>query len=245
MRIHTRFTRARILAAVILGPLALAGCGETGGPDAAAAPEDVPESAAGRMSYGAGYALASSVQDQLGEDFHADGFRTGIADALAGGELRVSDDDLEQARDDILARRASSQGQRAATNLEAAREFLAENAAREGITVTASGLQYEVLAEGAEDAPSPTADSEVVTHYTGRLADGTVFDSSEARGQPATFGVSQVIAGWQEALQLMKVGDRLRIWLPPELAYGERGAGGDIPPNAALVFEVELLEIVN
>ncbi len=241
MRIHTLST----LPAFFLGALTLAGCGETSQPDAAATVDAIPASAAGRMSYGAGYALGSSVQDQLGEDFDAAGFKAGIADALAGIELRVSDDELEQARDDILARRASSQSQLAALNLEAARAFMAENASREGVTVTASGLQYKVLAEGAEDAPSPTAESDVVTHYTGRLSDGTVFDSSEARGQPATFGVSQVIVGWQEALQLMKVGDRLRIWLPPELAYGERGAGGDIPSNAALVFEVELLEIVN
>lgn len=238
MRTHTSFT----CAAVVLGTLILAGCADTGTPDAAA--DEPPETAAGRMSYGAGYALASSAQDQLDVDFDAEGFKAGVADALAGIELRVSDDDLEQARDDILARRATVQGERAAANLEAARAFLAENATREGVTVTASGLQYQILTEGDADAPSPTTESRVVTHYTGRLIDGTVFDSSEARGQPATFGVSQVIAGWQEALQLMKVGERLRIWLPPELAYGERGAGDDIPPNAALQFEVELLEIV-
>lgn len=241
MRIPIRST----LAVAMLAALALAGCAENEVPATAAEPQQIPESAAGRMSYGAGYALASSVQNQLGGDFDAAGFESGIRDALAGVELRVSDEDLEQARDDILARRASAQGEAAAANLEEAQAFLAENASREGITVTASGLQYEMLAEGADDAPSPTADSEVVTHYTGRLADGTVFDSSEQRGEPATFGVSQVIPGWQEALQLMQVGDRMRIWLPPELAYGARGAGEDIPPNAALVFEVELLEIVN
>lgn len=241
MRIHSRST----LLAVVLGALVLTGCNETDAPDITPAADQIPDSAAGRMSYGAGYALASSVQNQLSDDFDAAGFQAGIDDALAGVELRVSDADLEQARDDILARRSSAQGQQAAANLEQAQAFLAENANREGITVTESGLQYEVLAEGAEDAPSPSAESQVVTHYTGRLADGTVFDSSEERGEPATFGVSQVIAGWQEALQLMQVGDRLRIWLPPELAYGERGAGGDIPPNAALVFEIELLEIVN
>lgn len=241
MRIHSRST----LVAVVLGALALAGCSETDAPDATSAADQVPDSASGRMSYGAGYALASSVQGQLADDFDADGFQAGIDDALGGVELRVSDAELEQARDEILERRASAQGQEAAANLEEAQGFLAENASREGVTVTASGLQYEVLAEGAEDAPSPTAESQVVTHYTGRLADGTVFDSSEERGQPATFGVSQVIAGWQEALQLMQVGDRWRIWLPPELAYGERGAGGDIPPNAALVFDIELLEIAN
>lgn len=240
MSIHSCFTRATPLLAALI----LVACADHDAAPGTAAADEVPVSAAGRMSYGAGYAVASSIQDQLDADFDAEGFKAGIADALAGVDLRVSDDDLEQARDDILARRASMQGQRAASQLEASRAFLAENAGREGITVTASGLQYEVLSEGAEDAARPTADSEVVTHYTGRLLDGSVFDSSEMRGQPATFGVSQVISGWQEALQLMKVGDRLRIWLPPELAYGERGAGGDIPPNAALEFEVELLEIL-
>jgi len=242
MRIHSSVT----LAPLLIGVMVLAGCTDGSRPEESAAePAAVPESAAGRMSYGAGYALATSVQNQLADDFDAEGFEVGIADALAGVELRVSDEDLEQARDDILARRASVQGEQAAANLEAAEAFLADNAAPEAVEVTTSGLQYEVLSEGAEDAPSPSADSEVVVHYTGRLADGTVFDSSEERGEPATFGVSQVIPGWQEALQLMKVGDRLRIWLPPQLGYGERGAGGDIPPNAALVFEVELLEITH
>ncbi|TVS16218.1 MAG: FKBP-type peptidyl-prolyl cis-trans isomerase [Gammaproteobacteria bacterium] len=233
-------TALALLSALVW--LTLAGCAEppVEGDEQAA---EVPESAAGRMSYGAGFALASSVREQLGEDFDAVGFRAGILDALADRELQVTDAQLEQARDEIVARRDASQGAQAADNLEAARTFLAENANREGVIVTDSGLQYEVLQSG--DGASPGPESQVVTHYTGRLADGSVFDSSEARGEPAQFGVDQVIQGWQEALQLMQEGDRLRIWLPPELAYGSRGAGADIPPNAALVFEVELIEVVD
>lgn len=229
-----------LTAALLL--LFLTGCAESPetGADAAA---EVPDSAAGRMSYGAGYALASSVRDQLGEDFDTTGFRAGILDALADRDLQVSDDELEAARDEIVARRTAGQSERAEANLQQARTFLAENAEREAVTVTDSGLQYEVIREGEGSRPGP--DSEVVTHYTGRLLDGTVFDSSETRGEPARFGVNQVIEGWQEALQLMREGDRLRIWLPPELAYGERGAGDAIPPNAALEFEVELLEVVD
>lgn len=119
--------------------------------------------------------------------------------------------------------------------------FRAENAQREGVVTLPSGLQYEVLAEGDGASPGPT--DRVVTHYHGTLIDGTVFDSSVERGQPATFPVNGVIAGWTEALQLMQVGDKWRLVLPPELAYGERGAGARIGPGATLVFEVELLEV--
>ena len=119
--------------------------------------------------------------------------------------------------------------------------FMEENAARPEVTTTASGLQYEVLVEGT--GPTPSATDTVVTHYHGTLTDGTVFDSSVERGSPASFPVNRVIAGWTEALQMMGVGSKWRLVIPPELAYGERGAGGAIPPNATLVFEVELLEI--
>lgn len=109
------------------------------------------------------------------------------------------------------------------------------------MTTLASGLQYEVLVEG--NGPKPSAEDTVVTHYHGTLTDGTVFDSSVDRGSPASFPVNRVIPGWTEALQLMGVGSKWRLVIPPELAYGERGAGGAIPPNSTLVFEVELLEI--
>ena len=119
--------------------------------------------------------------------------------------------------------------------------FLEENGRREGVVTLPSGLQYEILAEGDGATPGPT--SMVTTHYHGTLIDGTVFDSSVQRGRPASFPVNGVIAGWTEALQLMQVGDKWRLFLPPELAYGDRGAGGAIGPGATLIFEVELLEV--
>jgi len=125
--------------------------------------------------------------------------------------------------------------------LPAADLFLRTNSAREGVTTTASGLQYEVLAGGSGASPGPR--STVVTHYHGTLVDGTVFDSSVERGEPARFGVNQVIPGWTEALQLMSVGDKWRIVCPPHLAYGDRGAGAAIGPNTVLVFEIHLIAI--
>ena len=119
--------------------------------------------------------------------------------------------------------------------------YLAENSTKEGVTTTESGLQYEVLSKG--EGSSPTPQDNVTVHYTGTLTDGTVFDSSVERGEPATFGVSQVIPGWTEALQLMSVGDKFRLVIPSELAYGQRGSGAKIAPNSTLVFEVELLKI--
>ena len=118
--------------------------------------------------------------------------------------------------------------------------FLAENANKEGITVTASGLQYEVIASGS--GATPTLSDTVETHYTGRFMDGTEFDSSVTRGQPLTFPVTGVIAGWTEALQLMQEGDKWKLYIPSELAYGERGVG-PIPPNATLIFDIELLAV--
>ncbi|GAB4529338.1 MAG: FKBP-type peptidyl-prolyl cis-trans isomerase [Amphiplicatus sp.] len=129
-------------------------------------------------------------------------------------------------------------------NAEAARKFLEENARREGVKTTGSGLQYEILAEGPEDGASPTDADIVRVHYEGRLLDGTMFDSSYERGEPAEFPLAQVIPGWTEGVQLMSEGDKFKLFLPPELAYGETGTpNGPIGPNEALVFEVELLEV--
>lgn len=131
---------------------------------------------------------------------------------------------------------------KAQKNLEEGNAFLEKNKARAGVTTTESGLQYEVLTAGT--GAMPTAADQVRVHYHGTLIDGKVFDSSVDRGEPVVFGVGQVIPGWTEALQLMPVGSKWKIYLPAQIAYGERGAGGDIGPNAALIFEVELLEIV-
>ncbi len=122
-----------------------------------------------------------------------------------------------------------------------ARAYLAANAAKDGVKTTASGLQYQVLAAG--EGANPRADDVVLVHYEGRMTDGTVFDSSYSRGQPAAFGVGDVIPGWTEGLQLMRPGAKYRFTIPPELGYGARGAGGVIPPNAVLLFDVELLAI--
>ena len=129
-----------------------------------------------------------------------------------------------------------------AKRAQLATQFMEANAARDEVTTTESGLQYEVLESGNGGA-SPNAQSTVVTHYHGTFVDGTVFDSSVERGEPAEFGVNQVIPGWTEALQLMTVGDKWRIACPPTLAYGEQGAGDSIPPNTALVFEIHLVNI--
>jgi FKBP-type peptidyl-prolyl cis-trans isomerase len=127
-------------------------------------------------------------------------------------------------------------------NLEEGNAFLEQNKAREGVTTTESGLQYEVITAGTGE--KPTAENQVRVHYHGTLIDGKVFDSSVDRGEPAVFGVNQVIPGWTEALMLMPVGSKWKVYLPSNLAYGEQGAGQDIAPNSALIFEVELLEIV-
>lgn len=126
-------------------------------------------------------------------------------------------------------------------NLQTGKEFLEENGKRPEVTTTASGLQYEVLKQG--DGAKPTADQAVTVHYTGKLIDGTVFDSSVERGEPITFALSQVIPGWTEGLQLMPRGSKYRLFIPSNLAYGERGAGRDIGPNETLIFDVELLDI--
>lgn len=145
--------------------------------------------------------------------------------------------------DQVIRRYFEAEGEREGQeNLESGNAFLEKNKAREGVVTTPSGLQYEILTEG--EGPKPTAEDQVRAHYHGTLIDGTVFDSSVDRGEPAVFALNQVIPGWTEALQLMPVGSKWKIYLPSDLAYGERGGGLTIGPNSTLIFEVELLEIV-
>lgn len=146
---------------------------------------------------------------------------------------------LQQKMQDAGRRQAE---QLAADNILAEKNFMAENAKKSGVKVTSSGLQYEVITAG--NGKKPTADDIVRVHYVGTLLDGSKFDSSIDRGEPAEFGVNQVIAGWTEALQLMPVGSKYKLYIPAAIAYGSQGAGQAIPPNAALIFEVELLDIV-
>ena len=134
-----------------------------------------------------------------------------------------------------------AKGEKLAANLKAGEDFLEQNKQREGVKTTPSGLQYEVLTEGT--GPKPKATDNVKCHYHGTLIDGTVFDSSVQRGQPATFPLNMVIKGWTEALQLMPVGSKWTLFIPSSLGYGSRGAGGSIPPNATLIFDVELISI--
>ena len=177
-----------------------------------------------------------SVIEQAGTHVNPDAFLLGTTDAIAGAESQVAPDKQELVlaalRDAITA-----------SNSEPGNVYRAENAKRPEVTTLPSGLQYEVIVAG--DGPKPGPTDTVSTHYHGSLVDGTVFDSSVDRGIPAQFPVNGVIAGWTEALQLMGVGSKWRLVIPPELAYGERGAGGAIPPQATLIFEVELLDIVD
>ena len=185
-------------------------------------------------SYLIGFRQAQNIQAEGGDVIDMSAYELGARDAIAGKESQVPEENEEQLRAvlrEALMQKKSASGE----------TFMEENAARPEVTTTASGLQYEVLIEGT--GPMPSATDTVVTHYHGTLTDGTVFDSSVDRGSPASFPVNRVIAGWTEALQMMGVGSKWRLVIPPNLAYGERGAGAAIPPNATLVFEVELLEI--
>jgi FKBP-type peptidyl-prolyl cis-trans isomerase len=173
--------------------------------------------------------------DEMSMEIMAAAFRS----ASMEEETKITEEEANALVQKFFAQAGEREAQ---ANLEAGNKFLEENKAREGVTTTESGLQYEVLTEGT--GAKPTAADQVRVHYHGTLIDGTVFDSSVDRGEPAVFGVGQVIPGWTEALQLMPVGSKWKVYLPSDIAYGERGAGGDIGPNSALIFEVELLEIV-
>jgi len=169
----------------------------------------------------------------------------GLKDAMAGGKQLMTDDEAKTAltalQADVSKRQQEKMQIAGEANKKEGEEFLAANKAKEGVVTLPSGLQYKILKEGT--GPKPTATDSVVCNYRGTLLNGTEFDSSYKRGQPATFGVGQVIHGWTEALQLMPVGSKWQLFIPADLAYGPRGAGADIGPNATLVFEVELLSI--
>ena len=199
-----------------------------------------PETEMEKVSYSLGVNMASSVKQQGMETIDAQAVAKAFADVFEGSDLDISEEESMTILQDFFGK---MQAEKSAKANEAGAAYLAENGAKEGVITTESGLQYEVIVSG--DGAKPTTADQVTVHYHGMLTDGTVFDSSVDRGEPATFGVTQVIKGWTEALQLMSVGDKWNLTIPSGLAYGDQGAGGMIGPGATLVFEVELLGITN
>ena len=199
-----------------------------------------------KLSYALGMSMGHNFKGSGIKSINADDFAAGVAAVYDGTKPAMTYDEAQRIVQDYFtnleAEMQAKNAQAAEENLRIGNAFLEENAKRDGIKVTASGLQYEVLKEGK--GHSPKAEDRVEVHYTGKLIDGTVFDSSVERGVPATFGVTQVIPGWVEALQLMKEGDQWRVYIPANLAYGPNGAGGVIGPNMALIFDVELLRVI-
>jgi len=194
------------------------------------------------VSYGIGRQMGDQLASDPFDGINASAVAAGLLDALQGTASPIDDATFGKAFqeiNEIMQAQQAEKSQAAAADGEA---FLAENAKKDGIFITESGLQYEIITEGNGDKPS--AESTVSTHYHGMLIDGTVFDSSVERGEPTQFPVNRVIPGWTEALQLMPAGSKWRLYIPQNLAYGAQGSGGKIPPYSALVFDVELLEIV-
>jgi FKBP-type peptidyl-prolyl cis-trans isomerase len=196
------------------------------------------------------YVLGTDIGNYLkgiDMEINLDAFLNGVNDRLESNELKLSQDRIEQVKQAMgkkMQEKAMEKRVKAAKdNTDEGEKFLEENKEKEGVKTTESGLQYKIIKEGT--GPSPKATDKVKVHYKGTLLDGTEFDSSHKRGQPAVFQADKVIKGWTEALQMMKVGGKWKLFIPPELAYGERGAGRDIGPNATLIFEVELLGIEN
>lgn len=190
------------------------------------------------LSYSIGVRIASDLKKQGFKDLNSDALAKGINDVLSGNELLI---DANQAMSNIQQYIQDQKAAQHSGNKNAGEQFLEENKKRPEVTTLPSGLQYEVLTKGTGESPAAT--DKVTVHYHGTLIDGTVFDSSVDRGQPASFPVNGVIKGWVEALQLMKVGSKWKLFIPYDLAYGERAAGPTIKPYSTLVFEVELLEI--
>lgn len=199
-----------------------------------------------RISYALGLSMGNNFKSSGIESLNIQDFADGVAAVFDGAKPKMTYDEAKEEIRKFFTALETRQKEQAAkmaeVNKAAGDAFLAENGKRPGVMTTPSGLQYEILAEG--NGPSPKADDKVEVHYTGKLIDGTTFDSSVDRGVPATFGVTQVIPGWVEALQLMRTGAKWRLFIPSQLAYGPNGAGGVIGPNATLIFDVELIKII-
>ena len=200
-----------------------------------------------RISYALGLSMGNNFKASGIETLDVADFSAGVAAIFNGEQPKMSYDEAKAEIQKFFT--AMEERQREATaaiakvNAEAGEAFLKENGTREGVKTTETGLQYEIIEEG--NGATPKAGDDVTVHYTGKLIDGTVFDSSVERGAPATFGVTQVIPGWVEALQMMKEGAKWRLFIPSNLAYGPNGAGGTIGPNATLIFDVELIKVIS
>ena len=199
-----------------------------------------------KVSYALGLGIGQQLAQMGASDLNIDDFAQAIKDVISGSELKVQHRDAQQIVQDYFAKKEEKLNAERAVqgkaHKEAGEKYLADNAKKDGVVTLPSGLQYQVLKEG--NGKKPSAKDTVKCHYEGFLIDGTVFDSSVQRGEPATFPLQQVIAGWTEGLQLMQEGAKYRFFIPYRLAYGEGGAGQMIPPYAALIFDVELIEVV-
>ena len=199
-----------------------------------------------KLSYALGLGIGQQLAQMGAENISADDFAQAIKDVLSGQELKVSHKEAQTIVQEYFAKQneklQAERAEQGKVHKEAGEKYLAENAKKDGVVTLPSGLQYQVLKEG--NGKKPTAKDSVKCHYEGFLIDGTVFDSSVQRGEPAVFGLQQVIAGWTEGLQLMSEGGKYRFFIPYRLAYGEGGAGAMIPPFATLIFDVELIEVM-
>lgn len=198
-----------------------------------------------KLSYALGLGIGRQLAQMGAEQLSIDDFAQAIKDVVAGGQLKLDEAEAQVIVQEFFQKQEEKQRAAAAEMGKKAKEegekYLAENAKKEGVVTLSSGLQYLVIKEG--NGKRPKATDKVKCHYEGMLVDGTLFDSSVQRGEPATFPLNQVIAGWTEGLQLMTEGSKYRFFIPYTLGYGERGAGASIPPFAALVFDVELIEV--
>lgn len=195
--------------------------------------------AADSLSYSFGLLIGNNMNTQKVEGINQELFLQGFNHGYSDTNYLLTTEQANQFVQDYFNKMVKNEAE---ANLQESAAFLEANKSQEGVVTLPSGLQYKVLEAG--EGPSPKADDQVKVHYTGTLIDGTIFDSSIERGEPIVFGVNQVIPGWTEALQLMSPGSRWMLYIPPDLAYGENGAGGVIGPNQALIFEVQLIEII-
>jgi FKBP-type peptidyl-prolyl cis-trans isomerase len=229
---------------LMLATVVMPACAQGDDGEAAAADTAASSDTTSKASYAIGHNIGSNMHRQ-GIDFDVDQLVAGLRDGLAGNDPAVPPEEMQAAmqafQQEVMAAQQAKMEQQGAENLAAGKAFLEENAKKEGVQVSDSGLQYQILEPGS--GPSPESGDTVVVHYTGTLIDGTKFDSSRDRGQPATFPVDGVIPGFSEGLKLLKKGGKAKLWIPADIGYGPQGAGAAIPPNATLIFDIEMVDV--